>query len=125
LPEGIYGRYDDMLVIRGENVYPSAIEDVLRKVEGFGGEFQIIVSRTDHMDELLVQAEHAPTHSDGKSIEQLKIVMTEQLRNRLGIRPTIELLPQGLLPRTEFKSRRIVDNRDLYQQVIGGNRRDK
>jgi phenylacetate-CoA ligase len=41
LPEGIYGRYDDMLVIRGENVYPSAIEDVLRRVEGFGGEFQI------------------------------------------------------------------------------------
>lgn len=125
LPEGIYGRYDDMLVVRGENVYPSAVEDVLRRVEGFGGEFQIVVSRIDHMDELLVQAEHAPTHSDAKSIEQLKTIMTEQLRSRLGIRPTIELVPQGLLPRTEFKSRRIVDNRDLYQQVIAGNRQGK
>lgn len=122
LPEGIYGRYDDMLVIRGENLYPSAIEDVLRRVEGFGGEFQIIVSRTDHMDELLVQAEHARSYSDGASINRLKTIMIEQLRIRLGIRPRVELLPQGSLPRTEFKSCRIVDNRDLYQKVVAGER---
>ena len=114
-----------MLVIRGENVYPSAIEDVLRRVEGFGGEFQIIVSRTDHMDELLVQAEHAPIHSGAETIEQLKTVMIEQLRTRLGIRSRVELLPQGSLPRTEFKSRRIVDNRDLYQKVVAANRQGK
>ena len=122
LPDGIYGRYDDMLVIRGENVYPSVIEDVLRRVEGFGGEFQIIISRTDHMDELLVQAEHAPSHSDRQSIERLKTVIVEQLRSRLGVRPSLEMLPQGSLPRTEFKSRRIVDNRDLYQQGLAKHR---
>lgn len=122
LPEGIYGRYDDMLVIRGENVYPSAIEDVLRNVEGFGGEFQIIVSRTDSMDELLVQVEHAPTHNNRQSIDGLKAVIVEQLRARLGIRPNVELVPQGSLPRTEFKSRRIVDNRDLYREVLAKNR---
>jgi len=121
LPEGIYGRYDDMLVIRGENVYPSAIEDVLRGVEGFGGEFQIIVSRAETMDELLVQAEHAVSHSARPSIDGLKGVIVERLQARLGIRPNVELLPQGSLPRTEFKSRRIIDNRDLYREVLAKN----
>jgi phenylacetate-coenzyme A ligase PaaK-like adenylate-forming protein len=122
LPDGIYGRYDDMLVIRGENVYPSAIEDVLRSVEGFGGEFQIIVSRAETMDELLIQVEHAPTHAARQSMDGLKVIIVEQLRMRLGIRPNVELLPQGSLPRTEFKSRRIVDNRGLYRQVLAKNR---
>jgi phenylacetate-coenzyme A ligase PaaK-like adenylate-forming protein len=62
LPAGIYGRFDDMLVVRGENVYPSGIEDALRAVPGFGGEFRVIVSRRDTMDELLVRAEYTPEH---------------------------------------------------------------
>ncbi|MBI4011489.1 MAG: AMP-binding protein, partial [Candidatus Rokubacteria bacterium] len=57
LPAGIYGRFDDMLIVRGENIYPSAIEDTLRAIEGFGGEFRVIVSRREAMDELLVRAE--------------------------------------------------------------------
>ena len=59
LPDGLYGRFDDMIVVRGENVYPSAIEDTLRAIDGFGGEFQVIVSRRETMDELLVRAEAA------------------------------------------------------------------
>src|SRR5207247_6666259 len=60
LPDGIYGRYDDVFIIRGKNLYPSAIEDVLRGVEGFGGEFQVVISRQDSMDELLIRAAYIP-----------------------------------------------------------------
>jgi phenylacetate-CoA ligase len=63
LPDGLYGRIDDMFIVRGENIYPSAIEDTLRAIEGFGGEFRVIVSRKDAMDELLVRAEYAASHA--------------------------------------------------------------
>lgn len=48
-----------MFIVRGENVYPAAIEDTLRAIEGFGGEFRVIISRKQAMDELLIKAEHA------------------------------------------------------------------
>jgi acyl-CoA synthetase (AMP-forming)/AMP-acid ligase II len=51
LPRGLDGRFDDMIIVRGENVYPGAIEDTLRAIDGFGGEFRVIVSRREAMDE--------------------------------------------------------------------------
>jgi phenylacetate-coenzyme A ligase PaaK-like adenylate-forming protein len=48
--------------------------------------------------------------------------MRERLRARIGIHPVIELVPQGSLPRTEFKARRVVDDRDLYRQALSEER---
>src|SRR5919197_701582 len=53
LPQGIFGRIDDMFTIRGENVYPSEIDAALNQVPGYGGERRIVISREGHMDELL------------------------------------------------------------------------
>ncbi len=120
LPDGISGRYDDMFIVRGENIYPSAIEDTLRAIEGFGGEFRVIVSRRETMDELLIQAEYTPSHGTPERLEALRTTMRDRLRARLGVRPVIELLPQGTLPRTEFKARRVIDDRELYQKRGSG-----
>jgi phenylacetate-CoA ligase len=125
LPQGIFGRYDDMLTIRGENVYPSAIEDVLRAVEGFGGEFQVIISRHESMDELLIRAEHLGSYNDPHLIASLRARMEGLLRARLGVRPVIELVPQGHLHRAEFKSRRTIDNRNLYREFLSKNSQNK
>ncbi|HTO96039.1 MAG TPA: AMP-binding protein [Myxococcales bacterium] len=114
LPRGIYGRIDDMFIVRGENIYPSAIEEALRAVPGFGGEFRIIVSRKERMDELLVQAEYAREVADLPALERL---LRERLQAKCGVRPRLELLPAGTLPRTEFKARRVIDDRDLYRKV--------
>jgi phenylacetate-CoA ligase len=118
LPAGIYGRFDDMLVVRGENVYPSAIEDALRAIPGFGGEFRIVVSRREAMDELLVRAEYATEYEAGDRRDALRATMRERLRVRIGIHPVVELVPQGSLPRSEFKARRVVDDRELYRQAL-------
>lgn len=123
LPEGIYGRYDDMFIVRGENIYPSAIEDALRAMEGFGGEFQVIISREEQMDELLIRAEYAANFAANGALDGLRLAMTESLRTRLGVRPVLELVPEGTLPRTEFKARRAVDNRDLYRQSLARSQR--
>src|SRR5205085_12084810 len=109
-----YGRLDDMIIVRGENIYPSAIEDALRSSEGFGGEFRVIVSRKEAMDELLVRAEIARTHQGRRA--QIEAGMRERLQARLGVRPKLELVDEGTLPRTEFKARRVIDDRDLYRK---------
>lgn len=119
LPQGLYGRIDDMFIVRGENIYPSAIEDVLRAVEGFGGEFRVIVSRRETMDELLVRAEYQAGHGDPTRRAELAATMKERLRARLGVTPVVELVPPGELPRTEFKARRVIDDRDLYHEKTG------
>jgi len=119
LPQGLYGRIDDMFIVRGENIYPSAIEDVLRAIDGFGGEFRVIISRRETMDELLVRAEYAGSHADTASRAALAATMKERLRARLGVTPLIELVALGELPRTEFKAKRVIDDRDLYHQKAG------
>jgi phenylacetate-CoA ligase len=111
-----------MIVVRGENVYPSAIEDTLRAIDGFGGEFQVIVSRRETMDELLVRAEAAPGLGDTARLDALRALMRERLRLRLGVHPVVDLVPHGTLPRTEFKARRVIDDRDLYRQAVQGSR---
>ena len=102
LPEGILGRLDDMLVIRGANVFPSAVETALRAVPGLGPEFRIRVHKRGALDELTVEAEGGEEHR----------ALTEQtLHKVLGIRVSLTLLAAGTLPETTFKARRVVDER--------------
>ena len=118
LPAGLYGRFDDMIVVRGENIYPSAVEDTLRAVPGFGGEFRIIVSRRETMDELLVRVEYAAGQGGAEQLDALRAELRSRLRARLGVHPVVELVPEGTLERTEFKARRVVDDRDLYRDTV-------
>jgi phenylacetate-CoA ligase len=118
LPRGIYGRIDDQFTVRGENILPSAIEDVLLGAPGYGGEYRIIVSRTRAMDELVVQAEVEPaTYANADALQRFEERVERELRATLGVRPVLRVEPPGTLPRTEFKARRVVDNRDLYDQA--------
>jgi phenylacetate-CoA ligase len=106
-PRGIIGRIDDMLVIRGENVYPSAIEDVLRGFTELGTEFEIVVTRPAALDELTVVAELAgPVDEDG-----LRERVVGSLKRQLGIRPQVVFAGNGTLKRTDLKSRRVRDER--------------
>ncbi len=102
LPEGILGRLDDMLVIRGANVFPSAVETALRAVPGLGPEFRIRVHKHGALDELTVEAEGG---------EDLRAQTEQTLHKVLGIRTSLTLLAPGTLPETTFKARRVVDER--------------
>src|SRR5207237_9071156 len=113
LPRGLYGRIDDMFIVRGENIYPSAIEDTLRAIEGFGGEFRVVISRAQAMDEFLVRAEMSSVVRDPKAFAE---AVRERLQARLGVRPKVEIVAEGSLPRTEFKAKRVIDDRDLWRK---------
>lgn len=115
LPKGIYGRADDMFVVRGENVYPSAIEDVIRGIKGFGDEFRIIITRGKSMDEMIVQAEFSP-EVNSSLVPELKANLDAGLKER-GLRTIVQIMEPNILERTEFKARRVIDKRDLYDEI--------
>ena len=115
MPRGIYGRVDDMVVVRGENVYPSAVENVVRAIPGLTGEFRMVVSRERQMDELTVLAEYTPEAAAAEAgIDAVKRQLQSDLGATLGIRSNVELKAPGELERTQFKARRVIDERDLY-----------
>jgi phenylacetate-CoA ligase len=66
----------------------------------------------------LIQAEYEAAWSAPERLARLKDRMSESLRTRLGVRPVLELAAQGQLPRTEFKARRVIDNRELYKETL-------
>jgi phenylacetate-CoA ligase len=122
LPSGVLGRVDDIFIVRGENIYPTAIEDALVGTPGYGGEFRIVINRREAMDELVVQLEldeptHARVQTSPAALEALRSEVSARLRATIGVRVVVDLEPPGSLPRTEFKARRVIDNRDLYRQI--------
>lgn len=116
LPKGIYGRADDMFVVRGENVNPSAIEDAIRGIPGCGDEFRIIITREKTMDELVLQVEHTPDVPP-QIVPEIQKKLETELKTR-GLRTVIQMMTPGSLERTQFKARRIIDKRDLYDEII-------
>lgn len=109
------GRSDDMMIIRGVNVFPSQIEAVLLK-EGYPPNYQIIVDRVNNSDTLDVVVELPPEQfSDKVSDIQIKEKNLETaMRTMLGIGPKVHLVPPRSIERSEGKAKRIIDKRKLH-----------
>ena len=110
------GRTDDMLIIRGVNVFPSQIEEVLLKIGGdVSPNYQIVVDRENNTDTFLVNVEMSEEmFSDGvKSIEAIEKSITESLRSTLGIAPKVRLVNPKSIERSEGKAKRVIDKRKL------------
>jgi phenylacetate-CoA ligase len=110
LPRGVYGRLDDMLLIRGANVYPSAIDAVLRDHPAGGGEYRIVVERSGGLDELRVELESALQPG---AVEAIRAVdgLGAQLKERLMVRTEVRLVADGTFEAQIFKARRVIDRR--------------
>jgi phenylacetate-CoA ligase len=116
LPKGIYGRIDDMFQIRGENVHPNAIDDVVMSAEGYGGEHRIVITRHAAMDELLVQVEFDSERTTTAQDVWVKRV-GEDLRTVLGVGAKVVTVPPSTFDRTDFKARRVIDDRNLFESL--------
>jgi phenylacetate-CoA ligase len=119
LPKGIYGRIDDMFQIRGENVQPNAIDEVVMSAEGYGGEHRIIISREAAMDELLVQVEFDAALTTVSEDVWVKRV-GEDLRTVLGVGAKVVTVAPATFERTDFKARRVIDDRNLFDSLDRG-----
>jgi phenylacetate-CoA ligase len=117
LPEGLLGRVDDMLLIRGANVYPSALENSLRQVAGVGAEYRIIVEKQGAMDELRVECEYDPgwlraQPGDPQAAKDALVGSIEAaLKRTTGLRCPAALVEPGTHETQLFKARRVIDRR--------------
>ncbi len=105
----ILGRSDDMIKIKGVNIYPGQIEDVLKETKGASSEYQVRLTRADARDnmQLMVEAETGP---DPK---QLAERIGANFKKRIGILIDVKVVSIGELPRSEKKSKRVFDEREI------------
>jgi phenylacetate-CoA ligase len=115
LPDGIYGRVDEMLVVRGKNVFPSQVADQLHALDGFGDEFRIVVDRDGALDTLELVVERAPD-ADADT-EAFADEVRRAVKSEVGVKPEVSVVEQGDLERTQFKADRVTDRRDLGVEV--------
>jgi len=109
----ITGRSDDMLIIRGINVFPSQIEHVLLRIPEVGNQFMVYIDRINHLDEMTVEVEINRSHFSGELADLARIQkkVVKELHDTLELRTTVKLVEPGSLPRFEGKAKRVIDRR--------------
>jgi phenylacetate-CoA ligase len=111
----IKGRVDDMLIIRGINVFPSQIEHSLMSIPELGEHFQIVVERKGALDTMVVRVElkNAAFSDKLDDFINLKNKVAHILRNNLNVAVDVDLVSPGTLTRFEGKAKRVIDRREL------------
>ena len=103
----VTGRSDDMMIIRGVNVFPTQIEELVLATDDLSGHYQIELSRPDRMDEMLVRVEARPDTYGLASPAPLAAA----IKDRIGITATVDILPPGAIERSLGKAKRVIDRR--------------
>jgi len=113
--EKITGRADDMLIIRGVNVFPSQVEHVLMGIEGVEPHYQIIVEREGSLDTMEVQVEVSESFfsDDVKSLEKFAKKVQAEIKDYIGTTCKIKLVEPKTIQRSEGKAKRVIDNRKI------------
>jgi phenylacetate-CoA ligase len=113
--ERISGRTDDMLIIRGVNVFPSQIESVLMEIEGVEPHYQLIVTREATLDVLEVQVEiNESVFTDAiKGLEKLAKRVEHDIKDLLGVSCKVRLVQPKTIQRSEGKAKRVIDKRTV------------
>ncbi|MBI5249562.1 MAG: phenylacetate--CoA ligase family protein [Desulfomonile tiedjei] len=107
---GVVGRSDDITKVKGVLLAPSAIEDVIRSVQGLGNEYEVVVDKKGDVDDITLKVELAEDMSDS-SVAEVKAELKTQLRLKTNLGYNLEFFPLNSLPRYEVKARRFKDLR--------------
>ncbi|MCW3140360.1 phenylacetate--CoA ligase [Methanosarcinales archaeon] len=111
----ILGRTDDMIIVRGINVFPSQVESVLMRIPEIGDNYQIIVDRKGPLDVMTVKVEVTESTFSDKIADLMSLSneVSRQLKSVLNITAEVELVEPGVIPRSEGKARRVIDKRKV------------
>ena len=108
----VTGRTDDMMIVRGVNVFPSQIEEQILAVEGLTPHYVCVLTRPGNLDELVVRVEHAPEPPQAaEQLDGLGAQLRERIKSRIGVTAGVEVLAPHALERSLGKAKRIVDQR--------------
>ena len=113
--ERVTGRTDDMLIIRGVNVFPSQVEMVLMQVPGLSPHYQLVVERVESLDILEVQVEVSPEifSDEIKQLEELEKRIRDEVQSYLGVSVRVRLMEPRSIQRSEGKAVRVIDKRKI------------
>lgn len=106
----IMGRSDDMIKIKGVNIYPGQIDTLLKEVQGLSSEYQVCLSKKEGRDIMLLKVEQ----EKGASAQNLARKLENLFKSKIGIQITAQVVEYGFLPRSEKKTKRIYDERDAH-----------
>jgi phenylacetate-CoA ligase len=110
----VTGRTDDMMIVRGVNVFPSQVEEQILAVEGLTPHYLCVLTRPGNLDELTVQVEHAERGQPGsRDPEVLGAELADRVKQRIGVTVSVEVLAPHALERSLGKARRISDRRRM------------
>jgi len=109
--EKITGRSDDMIILRGVNVFPTQIEELILKCDGLAAHFQIELVRTGRMDTMIVHAEALPSHASSDARAALAKELAHHIKSTVGISTKIDVHEPEGVDRSAGKAKRVVDNR--------------
>jgi phenylacetate-CoA ligase len=109
--EKVTGRSDDMIILRGVNVFPTQIEEALLATDWCGGHFIIELTREGRMDEMTVLAEARPEHWDGNGLTGQADKVAAFIKNTIGISARIKAVAPEALERSLGKAKRVYDKR--------------
>ncbi|MGA8315465.1 MAG: phenylacetate--CoA ligase PaaK [Bradyrhizobium sp.] len=109
--EKVTGRSDDMIILRGVNLFPTQIEEVLLATDWCGGHFILELTREGRMDELTIQAEARPERWDGNGLIEQAERITAHIKNTIGITSRVRVVAPDTLERSLGKAKRVYDRR--------------
>jgi phenylacetate-CoA ligase len=111
----LQGRTDDMLIIRGVNVFPSQIEAVLMEIQGVEPHYQIVVDRSGQMDtlEVKVEVDEATFSDEVRQLQVLEKKIEHNIKDYLGVSAKVRLVEPRSIPRSEGKAQRVIDKRKI------------
>lgn len=109
--EKITGRSDDMIILRGVNVFPTQIEEQILKCAGLAPHFQIELTRSGRMDAMIVHCESTETAANGEARDASAKELAHHIKSVIGVSAKINVLEPGQAARSEGKAKRVVDNR--------------
>jgi phenylacetate-CoA ligase len=109
--EKVTGRTDDMIILRGVNVFPTQIEELILRVPGLAPHYQCVVDRPDRLDELTVRVEARAEHTDDSERDELARQLSTLVKHNVGVTVRVDVLHPTALERSIGKAKRLVDKR--------------
>jgi phenylacetate-CoA ligase len=109
--EKITGRSDDMIILRGVNVFPTQVEEQILKCDGLTAHFQIELIREGRMDAMIIHAEATPEQSSGDAREASAKELAHHVKSTIGVSSKVQIHEPHGVARSQGKAQRVVDNR--------------
>jgi phenylacetate-CoA ligase len=109
--EKITGRTDDMIILRGVNLFPTQIEELILRTDGLSAHFQLVLTRPQRLDELTVRVEARPDSAGTDRRQRIGDRLAATIKQSIGVSAAVDVLEPGSIERSLGKAARVVDRR--------------